>query len=128
MNKNNVMAKELELTDFFAEFILKYKHHVEMPDKNLAIGNLDKVFQILLTHQDDSRRLNQYIQDKDAKIEELQSKLDDEHLKLDKLEEQIRDLLEIPFKSRLGEEAYRRLGADEALHTILDIIKDIRKQ
>lgn len=44
MNKNNVMAKELELTDFFAEFILKYKHHVEMSDKHLAAGNLDKLF------------------------------------------------------------------------------------
>lgn len=128
MNKNNVMAKELELTDFFAEFILKYKHHVEMPDKHLAAGNLDKLFQILLAHQDNTRQLNQTIQDKNAKIEELQNRLDDEHLKLDKLEEQIHDLLEIPFKSRLGEEAYRRLGADEALHTILDIITDIRKQ
>lgn len=128
MNKNNVMAKELELTDFFAEFILKYKHHVEMPDKHLAAGNLDKLFQILLAHQDNTRQLNQTIQDKDAKIEELQNRLDDEHFKLDKLEEQIHDLLEIPFKSQLGEEAYRRLGADEALHTILDIITDIRKQ
>ena len=44
MNKNNVLVKELELTDFFAEFILKYKNYIEMPDKHLAAGNLDKVF------------------------------------------------------------------------------------
>lgn len=128
MKKNNVMAKELELTDFFAEFILKYKNYIEMPDKHLAAGNLDKVFQILLSYQDSARQTNQVIQEKDAKIEELQNRLDDEHLKLDKLEEQIHELLEIPFRSRLGEEAYRRLGADEALHTILDIIQNIRKQ
>lgn len=123
-NEKEQIKKENRLLDELAVFITQYKHHVEPQSRSSITNLLENLISLIYQYRDKyielnkeyetNKLLNQYYIDKILKLESS----------FDEIKSKLNELLTIPFEGKTNEQANKRLGMDEGLHTAIEIIDE----
>ena len=127
-NEEARLAKENQLVDEFATFILRYKNSVEPESRSAANSMLERLFDLLHWHQQQRAELLSSLEANKQLSEKAFIEKKEAENKINLIYDEIQNLLNIPFEGKGNDLAHERIGQDKIVCFILDNILNKYKE
>ena len=127
-NEEDRLAKENQLVDEFATFILRYKNSVEPESRSSANSMLERLFDLLHWHQKQRAELLSSLEANKQLSEKAFIEKKEAENKINLIYDDIQQLLNIPFEGKGNDAAHERIGQDKIVCFILDNILNKYKE
>lgn len=121
-NEEDRLAKENQLVDEFATFILRYKNSVEPESRSSANSMLERLFDLLHWHQKQRAELLSSLEANKQLSEKAFIEKKEAENKINLIYDEIQNLLNLPFEGKGNDLAHERIGQDRVVGFILDNI------
>lgn len=118
-NEEDRLAKENQLVDEFATFILRYKNSVEPESRSVANGMLERIFDLLHWHQKQRAELLSSLEANKQLSEKAFIGKKEAENKVSEIYDDIQNLLNLPFEGKGNDLAHERIGQDKIVNYIL---------
>lgn len=123
-NEEDRLAKENQLVDEFATFILRYKNSVEPESRSSANSMLERLFDLLHWHQKQRAELLSSLEANKQLSEKAFIGKKEAENKINLIYDEIQNLLNLPFEGKGNDLAHERIGQDKIVNYILtDILE-----
>ena len=123
-NEEDRLAKENQLVDEFATFILRYKNSVEPESRSSANSMLERLFDLLHWHQKQRAELLSSLEANKQLSEKAFIEKKEAENKINLIYDEIQNLLNLPFEGKGNDLAHERIGQDKIVNYILtDILE-----
>ena len=115
--------EEQKLIDCLAEFTQKYKLDLHTVDRKPDFMKmLESVYNLLISNKQKLDNYQSEILTLREQVKAAEIKVKDSQKDLQTARQEIADLLDVPFKGKNDAEANMRIGADHAIHIVLEIL------
>ena len=121
-NEEDRLAKENQLVDEFATFILRYKNNIEPENRYQANSMLERLFDLIHWYQNERKSLILSLQANKELSEKAFIEKKEAENKINQIYDDIQELLNIPFEGKGNDAAHERIGQDKIVSFILDNI------
>ena len=121
-NEEDRLAKENQLVDEFATFILRYKNNIEPENRYQANSMLERLFDLIHWYQNERKSLILSLQANKELSEKAFIEKKETENKINQIYDDIQELLNIPFEGKGNDAAHERIGQDKIVSFILDNI------
>ena len=118
-NEEDRLAKENQLVDEFATFILRYKNSVEPESRSVANSMLERIFDLLHWHQKQRAELLSSLEANKQLSEKAFIGKKEAENKVNEIYDDIQNLLNLPFEGKGNDLAHERIGQDKIVNYIL---------
>ena len=118
-NEEDRLAKENQLVDEFATFILRYKNRVEPENRHQANSMLERMFDLLHWHQKQREELLSSLEANKQLSEKAFIEKKEAENKINLVYDEIQNLLNLPFEGKGNDLAHERIGQDKIVNYIL---------
>ena len=118
-NEEDRLAKENQLVDEFATFILRYKNSVEPESRSVANSMLERIFDLLHWHQKQRAELLSSLEANKQLSEKAFIGKKEAENKINLVYDEIQNLLNLPFEGKGNDLAHERIGQDKIVNYIL---------
>ena len=118
-NEEDRLAKENQLVDEFATFILRYKNSVEPESRSAANSMLERLFDLLHWHQQQRAELLSSLEANKQLSEKAFIDKKEAENKINLIYDEIQNLLNLPFEGKGNDLAHERIGQDKIVNYIL---------
>lgn len=118
IKKDNVLIDDLYV------FINQYRSHIEPQSRSYIVNLLERLVKTIKEYQENIEKLDNDIESNKLLFEYYSSKILKFESSYSEIKSKITETLNIPFVGKTSEQANKRLGMDEGLHTALEIIDE----